>query len=331
MNTTKSLWLTIICIQIVAVLACSNGNTNNQVDETPTISPTPTPVSITPGGIYAEIVTTDYMVGTNRLTVGLVDEASKTLIEDAEITIDIFYIDPKNGIYVNKGSYTPEPLRVERGYTHTHADGVVESHGAGDIVVNIAQVDFDSEGNWVAEIKANRNGQSIANISAVLDVHREGQAHSVPVGWPAPRSVHKISSDVEDLFEIDTSSMPDPHMHDITIADAVTSGKPTLIIFGTPGFCVSLTCGPTKEIVDDLYEQRKDEAHFIHIEPYDLAKARGGEGLRAIPLMGEWGLYTEPWIFMIDHNGNVFAKFEGLVGPEELRSTFADLMAFAYD
>jgi hypothetical protein len=327
MNTAKSLWLAIICTLIIVVIACSNNN--NKVDVAQTISPTPTAISITPGGVYAEVITTDYTVGTNRLTIGLVDEASKILIEDADVTINIFYIDPKNGIYVEKGSYTPERLRVERGYSHTHADGVVESHGAGDIVVNIAHVEFDAEGNWVAEIKANRDGQSIANMSAVLDVHSEGQAHSIPIGWPSPLSVQKISSDVEDLFEIDTSSIPDPHMHNITIADAVTSGKPSIIIFGTPGFCVSLTCGPTKEIVDGLYEQQRDEAHFIHIEPYDLGKARGGDGLRAIPLMEEWGLYTEPWIFMVDHKGNVFAKFEGLVGPKELQKAFEDLMAFS--
>jgi hypothetical protein len=57
---------------------------------------------------------------------------------------------------------------------------------------------------------------------------------SVGVGDPAPRSVQTILSDVFDIKEIDTFDPPKPDMHDMTIADAVTSGKPSVIVFATP-------------------------------------------------------------------------------------------------
>jgi hypothetical protein len=115
-------------------------------------------------------------------------------------------------------------------------------------------------------------------------------------------------------------------MHQMTIADAVTSGRPTLIVFATPAFCVTRVCGPTKQMVDQLYPQYKDEVNFIHVEPYELEPARSGEGLIPVPAVGEWGLPTEPWAFIIDKEGNVAAKFEGIVAPSELEEALQNVL-----
>ena len=41
-----------------------------------------------------------------------------------------------------------------------------------------------------------------------------------------------------------------------------------------------------------------------------------------------WGLPTEPYTFVVDANGKVTAKFEGIASTEELRAAFdADLTA----
>ena len=34
--------------------------------------------------------------------------------------------------------------------------------------------------------------------------------------------------------------------------------------------------------------------------------------------MEEWGLSTEPWVFVVDAEGRVAAKFEGVLSEEEL-------------
>jgi hypothetical protein len=34
--------------------------------------------------------------------------------------------------------------------------------------------------------------------------------------------------------------------------------------------------------------------------------------------MSEWGIDTEPWVFVLDENGRVAAKFNGPLSPQEL-------------
>ena len=38
--------------------------------------------------------------------------------------------------------------------------------------------------------------------------------------------------------------IPDLELHDITIADAITAGRPTVVVISTPTFRVSRFCGP---------------------------------------------------------------------------------------
>jgi hypothetical protein len=58
--------------------------------------------------------------------------------------------------------------------------------------------------------------------------------------------------------------------------------------------------------------------HFVHVEPYDVARARSGEGLFAVPATDDWGLTSEPWVFIVNGAGNVTAKFEAIVTSDEL-------------
>ncbi|MEE8422600.1 MAG: thioredoxin family protein, partial [Dehalococcoidia bacterium] len=86
----------------------------------------------------------------------------------------------------------------------------------------------------------------------------------------------------------------------------------------TPAFCQTRFCGPVvDEVVRPLEERHGEVATFIHIEPFDLAKARGGE-LVVLPVMAEWALATEPWVFVVDRDGKLAAKFEGITSAAEV-------------
>ena len=37
-----------------------------------------------------------------------------------------------------------------------------------------------------------------------------------------------------------------------------------------------------------------------------------------VPAVIEWGLPSEPWVYVVDADGNATARFEGAVSPEEL-------------
>jgi len=168
---------------------------------------------------------------------------------------------------------------------------------------------------------------------------------SPSVGSPAPRSDQLILSDVDNISDIDTSMNANPNMHNMTIASAVLSGNPTLIFFGTPAFCTSRTCSSMKDTIDSLYDEYNDRVNFIHIEPYFLEQARSGSALCSIPIVNlrlaadspnpacpdltiedlppadqTWGLVTEPWVFIVDKDGDISAKFEGVASYLEIEN-----------
>jgi hypothetical protein len=134
-----------------------------------------------------------------------------------------------------------------------------------------------------------------------------------PVGTPAPRSRNLIVKDVKNLRDIDTSTRPDPRLHQVRIADAIAQGKPQLIVFATPQFCTSRMCGPVLDIVRTLLLSYGKRVAFTHQEIWqDFAEKK------VFPTVEEWRLITEPWIFVVDGQGIIRAKFEGLVTEREL-------------
>jgi hypothetical protein len=270
-----------------------------------------------------EIVSSDLAVGDNRFVVGLIDQETNSPVLDAQLHFRFFKLDGDEGIL--KAEVDAKTLQLTKTYTHTHEDGTEEAHDAGEVGAYAANVQFDSPGSWIIEIIGGVDGVPIEPVSSVVEVRETSL--SIALGQPAPRSIQPILSDVDDIAEVDTSVPPVPEMHDKTIADAVTSGQATVVVFATPAFCLSQICGPTKSIVDELYESHGDQANFVHVEPYDLEKARGGEALEVLPFVEqEWGLLTEPWVFLVDSEGNVAAKFEAVVSLEEIEEALRQIL-----
>ena len=309
---------------------------------------TPVPTTTAPQ-IGLTVVSSDLAPGPNRFILGLIDQAQNSQILGAQIHLRFFKLDGTEGSL--KAEADAMPIQLTQTYTHTHTDGTVESHEAGETGVYVVAVEFDSAGVWAVEATGEVDGQPIAPPAFTFSVRE--QSISPALGSPAPRSVQAILSDVSDITEIDTSNPPNPAMHDMTIADAVTSGRPSVIVFSTPAFCRSQICGPVKQIVDDLYEAHNAEANFVHVEPYFVDLASEGKGLCAIPTLnlraaleqlggpdcptfaeGEippveesWNLTSEPWVFVIDSDGNVAAKFETFISFDELDAALSSALA----
>ena len=114
-------------------------------------------------------------------------------------------------------------------------------------------------------------------------------------------------------------------MYEVSVADAVAGGTPTVIAFATPAFCTSEACGPMLDQVKALQTGYPD-VEFIHVEVYDDLQVNDFDDLTTVPAVEEWGLPSEPWIFVVDGEGNVSAAFEGAVSDEEL-TTAIDAVA----
>lgn len=293
------------------------------------------------------VVSSDLAVGHERFVVGLLDQ-EQAPVKDAQLHFRFFcFADDGQRLYKAESDATA--LTITKTYTHTHPDGTVESHEAGELGAYVAYVDFDSPGKWGVDVSGSVGSTKLDAQTVFFQVRERSESPSV--GDPAPPSVQTLLQDVGgDISQIDTSDPPDPAMHQMTIAAALQSGRPTVVVFATPAFCVSQLCGPTKGLVDDLYARYKGLANFIHIEPYFLKEAREGKGLCPVPIMNldyaanpqpgcpqipaselppreqTWNLSTEPWVFIIDAKGRIAAKFEGIVSGPELEEALKPLL-----
>jgi len=188
--------------------------------------------------------------------------------------------------------------------------------------------DFTAAGTWEIRAALEQDGATYAGSTFVTVAERSS---SVPVGQPAPLSETKTGSTEAELRQITSAGAPNQLLYEMTIAEAVQSGRPTLIAFSTPAFCTSATCGPQLDVISDLQAAYRTQVNFVHVEVWDNPREMletGDPNVGVIaPAVGEWGLITEPWTFLVDENGIVFDKFEAFTTSDELISAIDRVLA----
>jgi hypothetical protein len=178
---------------------------------------------------------------------------------------------------------------------------------------------------YVAHLRAPRPGTywvlakpEGASISALGNVVVRSHSYSPAVGAKAPDSrTPTLATTRGRLGPLTTAAHPDRSLYATSVAQALAERAPFVVVFATPKFCTSRTCGPVVDVVSHVRKQLSGApVRFIHVEVYtDNDPARGYNRW-----MREWGLQTEPWVFLVGANGRITAKFEGPVSVHELRS-----------
>ena len=324
-----------VSITVTMIAACG-GDEDDGEEASSTASPEQ--------AVAAQIVTQELAVGTNRFSVGLVDQSERgTPILDAE-NVNLRFFKVLEGDQAQlRSEATADTVRFDRSYVNEQTKETVKT---GEIAVYVANVSFDEAGDWGVEIAADVDGQAVGPFRLAFTVLPPEQVLSI--GDPAPRTRQRIAADVADVSEIDTMQPPDP-FHDVTIQDAISSGRPLVVLFGTPAFCETTTCAPVMNtVMIPLYEQYGDQAQFIHVEPYVTSLAREGKGFCPVPAfnrefaaqgIGEgtsecppippeqlgtpeesWNLTGEPMLFVVDQQGVIAGKFDGPAGPDEVEA-----------
>lgn len=328
LTTARQLALGLTAAATIAVIAIACGGGDDD-DASANICDDASQVATDQSGDYSPtVISTDLAVGQNRFTLGLLGSDGLP-VAGADVTAQFCHFTDTDKATL-ESEVTLSAITAERTSVHTHPDGTLHTHELGEVGVYVANVDFSAAGRWQVFTSGTVGGAELDPTPFLFDVRETPLTPAI--GAPAPRSVQLTVDDVDDVAEIDTSDPPNPGMHDVTIADAVTSGKPTVIVFATPAFCTSAICGPTKETIDALYPTYGDRINFVHVEPYDVARARSGDcqplSACALPFIyDEWGLLSEPWVFMVDADGDIADKFEGVVGETELEEAVQALLA----
>jgi len=266
-----------------------------------------------PGTLQAMITTSELIVGQNRFAFGLLKHHK--LIDDADVVVRVYDIRDQEAQFTAETRARYHKLEVvEQGnHIHIHPDGTRHMHSRGTDVqgIYVAQVTLERPGLWGLEILAQQGDGPVE--AARLNVNALKISRTPMPGTPAPRSRNLIVRDVSDLRQIDSSEPPDPRLHQTRIVDAIRQGKPQVIVFATPKYCTSRVCGPVVDVVRTLIPAYGNRVVFIHQEIWQT-----GPPQTFAPTVEEWKLRSEPWIFVVDEQGMIRAKFEGLTTQREL-------------
>ena len=192
--------------------------------------------------------------------------------------------------------------------------------------VYAADVTFDRAGFWAVELSADIDGKERSGRS----VFEVGDEHRYPaVGEKAPVTKNRtIDSDAPpaaiDSRAQNGEAIPDPSLHQETIAGSIKSGEPALVVFATPVYCVSQFCGPITDMVHDLQKDYSDRANFIHVEIWFDFQDKALNKAAAEWLFVDQDL-TEPWVYLIDGDGKIIARWDNVATEREIEAELEKL------
>ncbi len=268
----------------------------------------PTASAVKPAGSASFLpvpVSSEFGVGLNRVVFGLLDTTGTKSAATPDRTLAIGYHGPS-------GETIPS--------TPTMFVWAVE----GTKGVYIGQATFASAGQWIADFTSAAPGSPAATVSFSFTV----KPHTTVVfpGDPAPSVKTPTLADVGgDVAKISTDTNPVKRFYETSEADALAAKKPFVLIFATPKFCQTATCGPTLDKVKPIAAAHPDVT-FINVEPYQLTDASGSlqpvlttdNQLIPVEATTAFKLQSEPYVFVVDSTGKVSASFELVFSPEEL-------------
>lgn len=180
----------------------------------------------------------------------------------------------------------------------------------------VAYLDFDQAGSYEVALEPETGAPTPPTPITVNEIV------TVPeIGQLPPASLSKTYPDVP-LSELSTDAEPDPRFHEVTVAAAIQAGAPALIVFASPALCQTAVCGPTLDIVKEVAADRPDLT-IVHVEIYDNLDRAAAGSLQVVTAVTEWGLPSEPWVFVTTADGRIAARFEGAVSPAELAAALA--------
>ncbi len=188
-------------------------------------------------------------------------------------------------------------------------------------------VRFDKEGYWQVTVEVDVDGDTKRG-EAAFGVNPT--ANIIDIGDPAPASDNALPGAADfpvkgvDSRSTESGEVPDPELHRLTVADALKTGKPTVVVVSTPVYCISRFCGPVTDLASKLSATYGKRVNFIHIEVW-----RDFEKKTINKAAADW-MYRpgtedafEPWVWLVGANGVVTHRWDNVTTEQELTAAVA--------
>ncbi len=110
--------------------------------------------------------------------------------------------------------------------------------------------------------------------------------------------------------------------HEVTLTDALASGKPVIYMVGTPAHCTTGTCGPGLEFLIEEGERLGDSVVIVHADVY-----ADNEAIEVAPAVTALGIEYEPIIYFCSADTTIVDRLDGVWDRSELRERVDLLLA----
>ena len=280
-----------IFLTLLSVSCSQKANNNSE------ISPNESP-SIQKARIAFAV--SDLSVGTHRLAFGII-EPGIGAVKNEEVKLETFFFQNDD-----------QPVLKET------LGAKFQKWPIGDKGVYTSNVTFDVPGKWGVGVSFKSAGGIEKKTSSVIEVTEKSHAPSIgDKAFPSNNTTANLSGN---LSNITTDSTPYKPFYEYSIAESIKEGKAALILFGSPAFCTTGTCGPQIDIVKNLHSDFSEDVVFIHVEIYENPTEIKGDisNAKVVQAVKDWNLPSEPWIFLVDQKGVIKGRFEGLATYKEI-------------
>ena len=251
--------------------------------------------------VRIRVASSELVVGPNRIFLGLHDSQNQP-ISNAEVQL---WFRHGKGDQQEDSPTKATAIFLGQGITTAQA-------------LYSARTGFDMPGVW--EVEASVKREAYAPVSSRTTFNVQARSFIPKIGDAAPPSMNWTLAD-RPIHQL-TSQRPtgDLEFYESTIALALSKDKPLVIVFSTPAFCQTQTCGPQLEIAQNLKTSYGETVTFIHVDVFDRPDLllEGETAPKVNPIITEWNLQTEPWVFIVDRAGKIHDRFEGFSSEGEL-------------
>jgi hypothetical protein len=192
-----------------------------------------------------------------------------------------------------------------------------ERHGEGlPRPYYLARATFPAPGNYA--IKATVDGKDVLAALEAIDPAADGPPRP---GQPLTSVATPTPSDHRGVDPICTAS-PQCPLHDVSLDAALAEKKPLAVLFGTPAFCKTNTCGPVLDVMLAEMKPFADRARFLHVEIYTDRTTK-----TTTPAVDAYKLPGEPFLFLAGADGVVRQRLAGPYDRVEFRQAMEKLLA----
>ena len=134
------------------------------------------------------------------------------------------------------------------------------------------------------------------------------------VGSPLPAFDTPTFDDARGVDPICTRTPEPCPFHDVTLTDALASGRPVIYLIGTPAHCSTGTCSPALDGLLELRDELSATYAIVHAEVYTDDTAT-----HVAPAVTSYAMSYEPALFVTGRDGTIVERLDAVFDSVELR------------